>query len=299
MPLRPLIVLTTTMLFSAVTILRAADERLTLDVWPGAAPGESTSGGEEKLEEQKPGQREVKRLTNVSKPTLTFYRPPRERDSGTAVVICPGGGYHILAMDLEGEEVATWLNSIGVTGIVLKYRVPRKEGRPAHEAPLQDAQRAMSLVRSRASEWDIAPDRIGILGFSAGGHLSAATSTNFDQRQYDALDAVDRESCRPDFTVLIYPAYLLTEGKLSPEIRVTKESPPTFFAHAYDDGIGPENSIAMFTALKQAGVPAELHIYASGGHGFGLRPSEHAASSWPKRCEDWMRGRGLIEPRGE
>ncbi|HVC98152.1 MAG TPA: alpha/beta hydrolase [Pirellulales bacterium] len=298
---RLLIVLTTIVLCAIVNVSRAASERLTLDVWPAAAPGETATRGQEKLEEQKPGQREVKRLTNVSKPTLTFFRPPRERDTGTAVVICPGGGYNILAMDLEGEEVATWLNSVGVTGIVLKYRVPRKEGRPPHEAPLQDAQRAMSLVRSRASEWDIAPDRIGILGFSAGGHLSAATSTNFDQRHYDALDAVDQESCRPDFTVLIYPAYLLTESKLSPEIRVTKESPPTFFAHAYDDGIGPENSIAMFTALKQAGVPAELHVYASGGHGFGLRPSEHPASTWPNHCEEWMRSRGLLslKPRGE
>jgi len=291
---RTQIVLTTTVLFATAAVSHAVDERLTLDVWPSAAPGEDAARGEEKLEEQKPGQREVKRLTNVSKPTLTFFRPPRERDTGTSVVICPGGGYHILAMDLEGDEVATWLNSIGVTGIVLKYRVPRKEGRPPHAAPLQDAQRAMSLVRSRASEWEIAPDRIGILGFSSGGHLSAATSTNFDQRGYDPLDAVDQESCRPDFTVLIYPAYLLTEGKLSPEIRVTKNTPPTFFAHAYDDGIGPENSIAMFTALKQAGVSAELHIYASGGHGFGLRPSEHPASTWPKRCEEWMHSRGLL-----
>ncbi|HUY31794.1 MAG TPA: alpha/beta hydrolase [Pirellulales bacterium] len=302
----PLIVLTTTILCAtafcaAATLSRAAEEHLTLDVWPGVAPGETTPSGAEKLLEPEPaGQREVKRLTNVSKPTLTFYRPPRERDTGTAVVICPGGGYHILAMDLEGEEVATWLNSIGVTGIVLKYRVPQQGPRP-FAAPTNDVQRAMSLVRSRASEWDIAPDRIGMLGFSAGGHLAAMTSTHFDQRNYEALDAVDHVSCRPDFSVLVYPAYLLTEGKLSPEIRVSKESPPTFFVHAYNDGIGPENSIAMFTALKQAGVPAELHIYASGGHGFGLRPSEHPASTWPRRCEDWMRSRGLLslKSRGE
>ncbi|HEV3024788.1 MAG TPA: alpha/beta hydrolase [Pirellulales bacterium] len=291
----PFVLTATLIFFNAAALLAAADERLTLDVWPGMAPGEAVASGEERFEEQKPGQREVKRLTNVSKPTITFYRPPRERDTGTAVVICPGGGYHILAMDLEGEEVATWLNTIGVTGIVLKYRVPHKEGRPPHEAPLNDAERAMSLVRSQANDLGLAADRIGILGFSAGGHLAAATSTNFDQRTYEALDAADKVSCRPDFTVLVYPAYLVDkEGKLSPEIRVTKESPPTFFAHAYDDGIGPENSIGMFTALKQAGVSAELHIYASGGHGFGLRPSEHAASTWPARCEEWMRGRGLI-----
>jgi acetyl esterase/lipase len=294
---RPILALSTTIAFLITSALHAGDERLTLDVWPGLAPGETTAGGEEKLEEQKPGQREVKRLTNVSKPTLTFFRPPRNRDTGTSVVICPGGGYHILAMDLEGEEVAAWLNSIGVTGIVLKYRVPRKEGRPPHEAPLKDAQRAVSLVRSQANQLALAADRIGILGFSAGGHLAAAASTNFDQRTYEAIDAADEVSCRPDFTVLVYPGYLVDkEGKLSPEIRVTKDCPPTFFAHAYDDGVGPENSIGMFTALKQAGVTAELHVYASGGHGFGLRPSEHAASTWPVRCEEWMRGRGLLNP---
>jgi acetyl esterase/lipase len=223
-----------------------------------------------------------------------MYFPPKEKDTGAAVVICPGGGYNVLAMDLEGEEVAAWLNSIGVTGIVLKYRVPARNGQPRHQAPLQDAQWALSLVRSHAADWRIDPGRIGILGFSAGGHLAAAAATNHDRRQYDALDAVDKVSCKPDFVVLIYPAYLTAKDGLAPEIRVTKETPPTFLAHAADDPVSPENSIAFFKALRRAGVPAELHIYGSGGHGFGLRHSDHPCSTWPQRCEEWLRSRGLL-----
>ena len=233
----------------------------------------------------------------MTKPTITVYRPKKEQDTGAATLICPGGGYNILAWDLEGTEVADWLNTIGVTGIVLKYRVPRRPGREKHDAPLQDAQRAMSLVRKHADQWGIDANRIGILGFSAGGHLSAATSTNFDKRSYDAVDKVDSVSCRPDFAVLIYPAYLMDGDKMSPEIRVTEKTPQTFFAHASDDGISSENSITMYLALKKAKVPAELHIYASGGHGFGLRPTEHPASTWPKRCEQWLRSRGLLETK--
>lgn len=277
-----------------------AGQRLTLDVWPGKAPGETVQIGPERLLDPQPGQRTVQRLTDVSKPTITLFRPPKEKDTGAAVLIAPGGGYHILAWDLEGEEVAAWLNSIGVTGIVLKYRVPRRPGQPSDRppiGPLQDAQRAMSLVRSRAREWGIDPNRIGVLGFSAGGHLTAATATNGDRRAYEPVDEVDRTSSRPDFAILIYPAYLAPEGSadLSPEIRVTKETPPAFFAHAGDDRISPENSIRMYLALKRAGVPAELHVYGTGGHGFGLRPSEEPVSSWPNRCEEWLRRRGLLK----
>lgn len=282
-------------------VARGADNALTLDVWPGKAPGETADIGAEKYLEEKPNEKKkVKRLTNVSKPTLTVFRPEKDKDTGAAVVIAPGGGYHILAEDLEGEEVATWLNSIGVTGIVLKYRVPRRADQPKDKppiGPLQDAQRAMSLVRSKAPEWGIDPKRIGMLGFSAGGHLTASTSTNFDRRAYESLDDVDKLSCRPDFTVLIYPAYLVVKDKdeLQPDIRVRKECPPTFFAHAADDPVKADNSVQMFLGLRRAGVPAELHIYGSGGHGFGLRPSDHACSTWPKRCEEWMRGQGLLK----
>ncbi len=277
----------------------SAAEPPKMNVWPDTVPGEKGDIGDEQLLPPQ-GERPVDRLTNVTVPTITVYKPSEVKDTGAAVLICPGGGYHILAMDLEGTEVADWLNSIGVTGIVLKYRVPRRKDREKHLAPLQDAQRAMSLVRQQADQWGIAKDRIGILGFSAGGHLAATASTNFDQRAYEAIDDTDKISCRPDFTVLVYPAYLTGEGAnasnsgLAPEIRVSDKTPPTFFAHAGDDRIGPENSITMYLALKQAGVPAELHVYGNGGHGFGLRPSEHPCSTWPQRCEQWMRSRGLL-----
>lgn len=285
----------TILLLSIVSVTSAtAVEPLTLKVWPDKVPGEQGDIGEEHLQPLTGNGKPIQRLANVTQPTLTVFRPEKEKDTGAAVLICPGGGYNILAWDLEGTEVAEWLNSIGVTGIVLKYRVPRRKDREKHDAPLQDAQRAMSIVRSHAEEWGIDPTRIGILGFSAGGHLSAATSTNFDKRNYEALDEIDQISCRPDFAVLVYPAYL-TEGEgLAPEIRVTEDTPQTFFAHASDDGISSENSIAMYLALKKAKIPAEMHIFASGGHGFGLRPSEHPASTWPARCEQWLRSRGLL-----
>ena len=282
------------------TVAAAADKPLVLDVWPGMVPGETKPIAEEKMLDLKPGEKQVKRVTNVSKPTITVYRPAREKDTGASVLICPGGGYNILAWDLEGTEVADWLNSLGVTGIVLKYRVPRRPGQPGDKpplGPLQDAQRALSVVRSKAKEWNLDPRRIGILGFSAGGHLAAATSTNFDKRAYEPIDAVDEMSCRPDFAVLIYPAYLIAKDsdELNPDIRVSKESPPTFFAHAGDDGVKAANSVVMYLALKRAGVPAELHVYASGGHGFGLRPSGQPCSTWPQRCADWLRVRGYLK----
>ena len=282
---------------------RAAEPSFTLDVWPGnKAPGDPGVAGAEHLLPDQPGQRKVQRLTDVSRVTLTVFRPAKERDTGAAVVIAPGGGYNILAWDLEGTEVAAWLNSIGVTGIVLKYRVPRPPGAAKDKpplGPLQDAQRAMSLVRSKAAEWGLDPARLGMLGFSAGGHLTAATATSFDRRAYDTLDAVDRVSCRPDFAVLVYPAYLVEkEGdRLVPDLRVSKDTPPCFFAHAGDDRVPAENSVQMYLALKRAGVPAELHVYASGGHGFGLRPSTDACSTWPQHCEAWLRGLRLLKPK--
>lgn len=281
---------------SIASLAFGVEKPITLDVWPGDVPGEKGDIDEEKLLPPK-GEKPIDRLTNVTEPTLTVYKPDPKEDTGAAVLICPGGGYHILAMDLEGTEVADWLNSIGVTGIVLKYRVPRRKDRPKHLAPLQDAQRAMSLVRKHADDWGIDSERIGILGFSAGGHLSASASTNFDRRQYEAIDDTDQISCRPDFAVLIYPAYLIEGDRLAPEITVTAQTPPTFFVHAGDDRISPENSARMYLALKKAGVAAELHIYTSGGHGFGLRPSDNPCSTWPKRCEDWLRNRGLLEKR--
>lgn len=266
-------------------------------LWPDGAPGETGAIGSETPQADRGDN--IVRLENVTKPSLTVYKPPAETDTGTAVIVCPGGGYNILAYNLEGTEVVEWLNSIGVTGILLKYRVPRREGREPWEAPLQDAQRAMSLVRANANEWGIAPDRVGILGFSAGGHLSAALSTNWETRRYDRVDDADDLQRRPDFALLIYPAYLVKGtdvNQLSEELRVRKETPPTILIQTADDGVKVENSVGYYLALKNAGVPVEMHLYPSGGHGYGLRPSENKVSTWPERCRDFLESRGLLEP---
>ena len=273
-----------------------AAEPVTLNVWPGKAPGQPDAPAAE--------QWQGKRVTNVWHPTLTVFRPEKDKDTGAAVVVCPGGGYKALMMDYEGEDVAKWLNTIGVTGIVLKYRVPAPEGTPRYLPALQDAQRAIGLVRSKAKEWGIDPARVGILGFSAGGHLAAAASTNFDKRAYEPVDDADKESCRPDFAVVIYPGGVLekaedgkTTGKLSPEIRVTPQTPPAFIVQAHDDRVNSENSVYYYLALKQAGVPAELHVYAAGGHGFGIKPSDKPAATWPARCEEWLRSTGVLKAK--
>lgn len=280
-------------------LARAADEPLSMNVWPGSAPGVTGKVGKEHFQPQNPNEKPpILRLTDVSVPTITVYRPAREKDTGAAVLVCPGGGYQILAWNLEGTEVADWLNSIGVTAIVLKYRVPRAGPQGPDEqpiGPLQDGQRALSLVRSKAKEWGIDPHRIGQLGFSAGGHLTASAAAHYKQRAYAPVDDVDKVSCRPDFVVLIYPAYLITKtGTLRPTMRVTRDTPQTFLAMAEDDPVNADNAVVFFRALKREHVPAELHVYATGGHGFGLRPSKNPCSTWPKRCEEWMRSRGLL-----
>ena len=224
--------------------------------------------------------------TQVNDPTISVYQPPADKANGVAVLVCPGGGYRMLAYDKEGTEVAQWLNTLGVTGIVLKYRVPFRAGEPRWVPALPGCERAMSLVRSKASDWKINPNELGMLGFSAGGHLTAATSTNFDKRSDDPIDAVDQISSRPDFAVVIYPGGIVPKGsdQLSDEIRVSKDTPPTFIAQANDDPVNSDNSVYYYLALKHAGVPAELHIYGAGGHGFGLRPSDKPCSTWPARC---------------
>lgn len=283
------------------TSLPAADGPTLLQLWPGAAPGETKPLPEEKdmtkasdgLIAGKP----VIRLGNVSQPTLTVFRPPPDKDTGAAVLVCPGGGYHILALDLEGTEVCTWLNRIGVTGILLKYRVPRREGLEKHTAPLQDAQRAMGLVRERAHLWGIDPHRIGVLGFSAGGHLAASLSTHDGPRTYPPQDEADALDCRPNFAVLVYPGYLAlkeTPGQLAPDLKITTNTPPTFLVMTQDDPVGVENALVYAAELANAKVPMELHIYPKGGHGYGLRPTQDPVTSWPARVEDWMRSRGLI-----
>lgn len=268
---------------------------VTMQVWPGVAPGEVEGPNEESLRPDTGDS--IDRMGDVTVPQLYVYKPSPETDTGAAVVICPGGGYHILASNLEGTEVAEWLNSIGVTGIMLHYRVPRRPDRPKHEAPLQDAQRTLRLARANADEWGIDPDRIGILGFSAGGHLSATTATNGDLPAYEPIDEVDDLSCRPDFAVLVYPAYLYDEENEAfyEEIRVSDTTPPVFFAHAGDDRISCVNSIRMYMALRELGVQSELHVYGHGGHGFGLRPTENPCTDWPDRCASWMARIGLLD----
>jgi acetyl esterase/lipase len=271
-----------------------------VNIWPGTAPGEKgnigpehdTTGPQDGLIAGKP----VIRLGNVSTPTVSVYHAPAGGDTGAAVLVCPGGGYFILAMDLEGTEVCEWLNSIGVTGVLLKYRVPKREGQAPYLAPLQDAQRAVGLMRAHAKEWGIDPGRIGVLGFSAGGHVCAALSAS-PFRKYPRVDASDDLSCVPDFQVLVYPGGLVKgEGNysLGDELKPSASSPPTFLAMAEDDPAHAENVLAYAIALKAAKVPMELHLYPTGGHGYGLRPTKDYVTTWPQRAADWMKSRGIL-----
>jgi acetyl esterase/lipase len=287
----------------------AADNPLVIEVWPpGKVPDEPGGIGPERwrmspaLDRKQVEVTEPTRLlTDVTKPALTLYRPSREKDTGTVIVICPGGGYWNLYWQLEGEEVAAWLNSIGVNGAILKYRVPRRPGEvPAEPArrPLQDAQRAVSLLRSKAKELGIGPERIGMVGFSAGGHLAIATATNFEKRSYEPLDEIDQVSCRPDFAILAYPGYLKVKDKdeLAPGLRIPAGTPPVFLAHGGEDIISPpEHSVLMYLALRRAGVPAELHVYAKTAHDFGVRQSGRPCSSWTDSCAKWLGQQGFLE----
>lgn len=251
------------------------------------------------------------------RPSITIYLPPKEKATGAAVVICPGGGYGHLAIDHEGHQIARWLNSFGVAGFILKYRHRNSGAGYGHPVPLMDAQRAISMVRARAAEFEVDPARIGILGFSAGGHLASTAATHFHTGRTDTADAIDRVSCRPDFAVLVYPVISLTERfthvgsrtnllgrdgdaelirQLSNELHVTPQTPPTFLLHTNEDTAVPaENSVYFYLALRKAKVPAELHIYEKGQHGVGLGAAAGAVGTWPRRCEEWMRGRGLLE----
>jgi acetyl esterase/lipase len=261
----------------------------TWDLWPGTAPGEikelppeaDTTGPDGNLV----GGRRVIRLGNVSRPNLTIYKPDPAIDTGTSVVIAPGGGFNILALDLEGTEVAAWLNTLGITGIVLKYRVPGRERDPerAWFCAVQDAQRAMRLVRTRAKDIAINPDRIGLMGFSAGA-ATATITTFMRDRLYEPVDENDTVSGRPDFVAPIYSGGTLPEG-----VEITADAPPFFMVIAHDD---KDRSVAVaefYIALKKAGVSAELHIYESGGHGYGLRRTELPVTTWPERMAEWMR----------
>jgi acetyl esterase/lipase len=279
-----------------------APAHLTLPLWPKAAPGAQPSPGPE-IDTTTPKEpliagKPIVRLGNVSAPTLTLYKPTG-KNTGATVVVFPGGAYRILAIDLEGTEVCDWLTPAGITCVLLKYRVPDSGPYPKSAAALQDAQRALGIVRSHAAEWHIDPQRIGVLGFSAGAHLAAALSTHFDQRLYDPIDAADQVSCRPDFAVIVYPGYLaIAEQNFAPnaEINVTEKTPPSFIVQAEDDPVHVENSTVYFLALKNAKVPAEMHLYAQGGHGYGLRHTALPVTSWPQLVEVWLRTIQVLPP---
>jgi acetyl esterase/lipase len=286
----------------------AAENPQVVDLWPGAVPDEDGSIGAEKVvmspaldRKQVEVTEPTKLISNVTKPAITIYSPPKEENTGTAMLICPGGGYWNLYWQLEGEEVAAWLNSIGVTGIILKYRVPRRADEPKGEParrPLQDAQRAISLIRSKAADLGIYPDRIGIVGFSAGGHLAIATATNFEKRTYERIDEIDKISCRPNFAIPVYSGYLKSKDKaeLAPGLHIPSDTPPVFLVHGHDDIISPpEHSVFMYLALKQAGVSAELHIYANTTHDFGVRATNQPYSTWTELCARWLQTQGLLQ----
>ena len=270
-----------------------------IPLWPGTVPGETNKGKTEHdtttAKDNLVGGRKLMRITDISTPDLTVYPAPKNA-SGAAVLVFPGGGYRILAWDLEGTEVCEWLNSVGVTAVLVKYRVPAGEGQPRWAPALQDAQRAVGYVRSHAAEWGIQPNRIGVLGFSAGGHLAASVSNNYAKRTYDRADANDDASCRPDFAILIYPAYLAAEGNaggVAADLPISSQTPPTILVQTEDDGVHVENSLAYYAGLKAAKVPVEMHLYPTGGHGYGLRRSEQTVTTWPDRVRDWLQALGI------
>lgn len=279
-----------------------APGRSQMPIWPGKPPHELPVPGPEVTKTTGPSEliagKPYVYVGEVSQPTITVY-PPKGSNTGASIVVFPGGGYQILAMDLEGTEVCDWLTSEGVTCVLLKYRVPG-EGRfpksgayPESAIALEDAQRAMGLVRHHAAEWHIDPHKVGVLGFSAGGHLVAAISTSFEKRLYPAIDAADKETCRPDFAVALYPGHMM-EGtskpfQLNPAVPVTSKTPPTFLLQAEDDPVDDvQNSLVYYIALKKAGVPVEMHLYAHGGHAFGLRRTKFPITGWPSLVEQWL-----------
>jgi len=244
---------------------------------------------------------------DVTQPTITIY-PPKTKNTGAAVVVFPGGGFHGLAIDLEGTEICEWLASQGITGVLLKYRVPNSgpnwnedckcHVQPYAPAALEDAQRAIGFVRLNAAKWHINPNKIGVIGFSAGGYMVADISTHFKKRAYAPIDAADKESCRPDFAIALYPGHMNMEGKsfvLNPNIRFIKETPPTFLLQAEDDPMDTvDYSLLYYIGLKNAGVPVEMHLYAQGGHGFALRQTKYPITEWPKLVEKWLDTIGII-----
>lgn len=278
-------------------------------IWPGEIPDVQTAPGEEYIEtpnSQLVADKPWSGILNVTQPTMTVYSP-KTKNTGAAVVVFPGGGFVELAIDLEGTEICDWLTSEGITCVLLKYRVPslpydwhtnsRPDNLTVSIQSLEDAQRTMGLVRSHASEWHVDPHKVGVIGFSAGGYLVAEISNIFERRLYKPVDAADKESCRPDFAMGIYPGHLWNGGqdlKLNKNIPVTKNTPPTFLIQAEDDHVDDNEALVYYLALKKAGVPVEMHLFAHGGHAFGLRHTEFPITDWPKLADRWMTTIGII-----
>jgi len=292
--------------FLCLCSLTATAESIVQNLWPSTPPGPASKAeGEErdltKAEDKLIAGRRIIKLGHVNTPQMHVYLPPKERANGFAVLVCPGGGFTILAWDLEGTEVAEWLNSIGFAAIVVKYRVPTREhGDALNEAgnaplktagPVMDAQRAMSVTRAHAAEWGIDLQRIGIMGFSAGGETAGVTAILGDQRLYAKIDAADEQSCAPNFALPIYPAgfYDQETNGLKPYLKVTKDTPPMFFVMAQDDRVNSLNCTVLYTALTKVKVPAELHLFPTGGHGYGLRPTDEPVTHWPALAEAWLK----------
>jgi len=279
-----------------------------LAVWPGTPPDAHAMPGPEKVDTNPTaliGGKTVTGVRNVAQPTMTVYAP-QGKNTGAAVVVFPGGGFEMLAIDLEGTDVCDWLTAKGVTCVLLKYRVPsapydwhcdcRPHNLNLSMPSLQDAQRALRLVRAHAVDWHIDPHKVGVLGFSAGGFLVAEVSTQFKRRTYAPIDATDKESSRPDFALAIYPGHLATDsGKFNPHLPVSHDTPPTFVLQAEDDHVdGVDQALVYYNALKDADVPAELHIYPHGGHAFGLRTTSLPITHWPALAETWMSSLGIL-----
>jgi len=285
----------------------AESSPLVIKLWPGIPPDQISTNRAERVRisprldhKQVEVTEQTRLITGVTEPSISVYHPDIKQHNGTAVLICPGGGYWDLYWQLEGEEVAAWLNSIGLTTVVLKYRVPRQPDEPEREParrPLQDAQRALRIVRGHAAEWHIDPEKIGVIGFSAGGHLALAAATSFDVQTYPPADALDQISPRPNFAIAAYSGYLKAKDKdeLAPGLHVPTNAPPVFLVHGGEDIISsPEQSVFMYLALKRAGVSAELHIYAGTAHDFAVRPSQRPYGSWTQACANWLRDQGFL-----
>ena len=294
------ILLLTVFVFSLRGSLIANDHHKEITLWPA---GEVPNEPKDIKERKKPTKTDASgkmRIAYVDNPTLTVYRASEEKANGTGVIICPGGGYNILAWTHEGTEIAEWFNSIGVSAFILKYRVPRRDPETPHSLPLQDAQRAIRIVRSNAKKWNVYPDRIGLLGFSAGGHLTVMSGVHYNKKTYPKVDTADDFSARPDFLMPIYPAYLgnrVNKDKLSELINVNKNTPPTFIAITHDDSDRSYYSALLYAALKKNNVVGELHIYSKGGHGYGMRKSNNPVHTWPDRCRDWLGSMGYLEKK--